>query len=89
MVKGGYQIVDFKDTNITTGTPVVITGVYSAIENNYRKPILIAGITIDGVEKADCFVDCTLSDGSFTFSIYGKNATIANDDTVTLAAAAA
>lgn len=30
-------------------------------------------------------IDCTVTDGSYSFSAYGKTFTIANDDTIKLA----
>lgn len=84
MLKGGYHIVDFKDTPITTGTGVTVIGVYESIESSHRKPILLSGITIDGVEKPDCFVDCEVSDSNYTFSAYGKSFTITQTDEVTV-----
>lgn len=84
MRKGGYQIVDFQDINITTGEGVTVVGVYETIESSYRKPILISGVTIDGVEKPDCFVDCEVAGSNYTFTAYGKNFVITNADLVTV-----
>lgn len=81
---GGYKIIDFKDVNIQTGESVVVAGTYESIESSYRKALMISGVTIDGVEKNDCFVDCAFADNSFTFSAYGKTFTITNDDTISL-----
>lgn len=36
MFKGGYKLIDFKETNITLAKPSTIKGVYEAIENNYQ-----------------------------------------------------
>lgn len=85
MKKGGYAIVDFADTNIVSDTGATIAGVYTAIEGSYRKAILISGVTIDGVEKRDCFVCPEISEGNFTFSAYGKTFTITAEDKVTIA----
>lgn len=85
MLKGGYHITDFHDINIVTGEATVVTGIYESIEASHRKPILLSGITLDGVEKPDCFIDCEVADGSYTFSAYGKNWTITNADSVTAA----
>lgn len=89
MKKGGYKIIDFKDINITTGTGVTVIGVYEDIEKSYRKAILLSGITLDGVEKPDCFIDCEVSDGNYTFTAYGKTWTITKDDLVTATSAGA
>lgn len=85
MTKGGYHITDFKDVNITSAEGATIVGIYDDIESSHRKAILISGITIDGVEYRDCFVDCTSTDNSFTFSAHGKTFTVSNSDTVTIA----
>lgn len=85
MMKGGYKIVDFKDVNITTDNGAVITGIYNGFENNHRKAVLISGVTIDGVEKPDCFIDCEIDDGNYTFSAYGKTFTVTAENNVTFA----
>lgn len=55
MKKGGYQIIDLKDANITT-EGVTIKGIYADISTNKRKVILLSGVTIKGVEFSDMFV---------------------------------
>ena len=61
-IKGGYKLIDFKETNITVGgDAVTIAGVYNAIESAYRKQIVITGLTIGGVEHRDVF--CNLEHG--------------------------
>lgn len=89
MFKGGYKIVNFYDVNITTGEGVTVTGVYESIESSHRKAIMLSGVTIDGVEKPDCFVDCEVQDGNYQFTAYGKNWVITNADLVTVTAVAA
>lgn len=84
MLNGGYKIIDFKDINIDTTNGAVIVGIYDEFENNHRKATMISGITIDNVQKNDCFVDCSISDGSFTFSAYGKTFTVTNEDKVSI-----
>ena len=84
MKKGGYQIIDFGDVNITS-TGVTVLGLHKAIESSYRKAILISGVTLNGVEQRDCFVDCTNTSGNYTFSAYGKTFTISAGDKVTIA----
>lgn len=85
MIKGGYHIVDFKDVNITSTEGTTIVGIYEDIEASHRKAILVSGITIDGVEYRDCFVDCTSADNSFSFAAHGKTFTVSNNDTITIA----
>lgn len=81
---GGYKIINFHNTAITTGTPVTISGVYEALENNYRKAIMLSGIVIDNVEYADAYITPVVSDTSFTFSVYGKTFTVTNEDSITV-----
>ena len=86
MKKGGYLIIDFGDVNITS-TGVTVPGIHQMIESSYRhrKAILISGVTLNGVEQRDCFVDCTNASGNYTFSAYGKTFTISAEDKVTIA----
>lgn len=87
-LKGGYKIIDFKDINLVTGIGIRITGVYDAIKSNYRKAILISGISIDGVKMADSFVELSVNGTSYTGTLYGKTLTISNTDAVTIKASA-
>lgn len=83
MLKGGYKIIDLKDVNLITDEAAVkIDGIYEAIEGNYRKPLLVSGLTIDGVEKADFFAIATISDSSFEIKYDTKKITISDADEV-------
>lgn len=54
MRKGGYTIIDLKDTALTTGgDAVTIKGIYERIEGNYRKRIVLSGLNLDDSELAD------------------------------------
>lgn len=85
MLKGGYKIIDFQDVNIVTTDGATIVGVYESIESSHRKALMVSGITLDGVQKPDCFVDCEVADGNYTFTAYGKTFTITKEDKVTFA----
>lgn len=85
MLRGGYHIVDFKDVNITTAEGATISGIYEEIEGSYRKAILVSGVTIDGVEQRDTFVDATHTENNYSFTAYGKTFTITNEEKVTIA----
>lgn len=87
-MKGGYQIIDFGDVNITADAGITVTGIYNTIEGSFRKAIQVTGITLDGVEQRNCFVDCRAGANSFTFEAYGRTFTISNEDAVTVSAAA-
>ena len=87
MNKGGYQILDLKNTNFALGTGAVVSGAFRTILET-KKPILVSGIVIAGTEYHDTYVDFTLvktsSSGAFLGTIYGKNIRITNTDTVTI-----
>ena len=90
MFKGGYKLVDFKETNITLSTPLTIKGVYEAIENNYRKPICITGLVVGSVEKEDTFVNFEHGENVYN-GLLGMTAnnkvlfiTVTNEDAVTI-----
>lgn len=85
MIKGGYKIINLRDTTIDAESGTTIKGVYNALENNYRKSILISGIVIDGVEKADTYTSVNVSGSDYTFTIYGKTYTVNSSDLVTIA----
>lgn len=85
MIKGGYKIINLKNVAIDTENGTTLTGIYNDIENNYRKPLLLSGVVIDGVEKADTFINVIVSDGNYTFSTYGKTYTISSDDLIKIA----
>lgn len=87
MIKGGYTIINLKDTSITTGTPVTIAGTYAKIEKNNRKAILISGLDLDGAEISDFFTAFTVSSSNFVADIPGgKTITITAADEITIAA---
>lgn len=83
MNKGGYQILDFKNTNFALGTGAVVSGAYGTIAGT-KKPILVSGIVIAGTEYHDTYVDFTINNTAFEGIIYGKKITIASTDTVTI-----
>lgn len=84
-MNGGYKIVDFKDQNITSDAGITVVGIYEAVENT-RKAILVSGITLDGVEQRDAFVEPTNAENNFTFTAYGRTFTVTNEDTVSVSA---
>lgn len=92
---GGYKIVDLHDVNLVTGAnAVTIKGVHEAIESNHRKPILLSGLVVDGVEKASQYVVFTNASGTYATKLFdnasGKQLSITVNaaDAVQLTAAA-
>lgn len=85
MIKGGYKIIDFKDTPLVTGgSPITFEGIYDTVKVSYRKPLLLSGINIDGEECNDGYVTLTLSGSNYVFTAYGKTITITNADEVSV-----
>ena len=86
MIKGGYKIIDFKDTPfVTGGATMMIEGIYDTVEASYRKPLLLSGLTIDGIERNDVYATPTLSGSNYVFTAYGKTITITDTDAVSVA----
>lgn len=56
MVKGGYQILDLKNVELTSGEASSFPGSYETIEGT-RKAILVSGLNIGGTEYHDMFVN--------------------------------
>ena len=85
MIKGGYKIIDFKDNPLTTGgAATTIIGIYNSIEGSYRKPLLLSGLTIDGIKRNDVYAPATVSGSNCVFTAYGKTITITDTDAVTV-----
>lgn len=84
---GGYQIVDLGNRNFLPNVGQVFDGIYETIEGT-RKPILVSGIQINGVELHDTFVDFVLQDSAFVTRVTLGNmtatVTIQDTDVVTV-----
>ena len=86
MIKGGYKIIDFKDKPfVTGGATMTVEGIYDTIEVSYRKPLLLSGLNIDGIERNDIYAMPTLSGSNYVFTAYGKTITITDADAVSVA----
>lgn len=83
MLKGGYQIIDLEDKELTSGVGMVYEGIYEKIEGN-RKAILISGLNVEGTEYHDTFVELAVSGSNYEGTIYGKTITISDVDVVTV-----
>lgn len=85
MIKGGYKIINFKDTPFETdGATMTLEGIYDSIEASYRKPLLLSGLNIDGVEHNDVYATPTISGSNYVFTAYGKTITITDTDAVSV-----
>ena len=86
--KGGYQILDLKKTKLTAGTASTIKGTWGTLAGNYHKPALVSGLVIGTTEYNDAFAEFTLSNTTYTATLYGHTLTVTNADAVTATAAA-
>lgn len=64
MKKGGYQILDLKNKNLTSGVGMVFDGIYEQVEGT-RKTHLVSGLQVGEVEFHDMFVLFTSVGSSF------------------------
>lgn len=80
--KGGYKIINLGDADLSTDP--VIEGIYDAIEGNYRKRLVLSGLTVDAIEYPDLEIEVSLSGQDFTFAAYGNTITITPEDIVSL-----
>ena len=87
MNKGGYQILDLKNTNFALGTGATVVGAFETIRGT-KKPILVSGIVIAGARYNDAYVDFTIGKTgniiAFEGTMYGKKIKITNTDIVTI-----
>lgn len=90
MNRGGYQIIDLRDTTLPSGTAETVTGVYDRIINNNRKVFLLCGLKVQAsgngaVETLnDEVVNFIESEGGYTASLLnGGTILIASGDKVT------
>lgn len=82
--KGGYLIIDLKNNDLMDSP--TIEGIYDLIEGNYGKSILLSGIMISNVEKADVFTKPDVSSSTFVFkNVYGYDISVNDEDEVTIA----
>lgn len=85
-IKGGYKLIDLKDSKLTVGKGVTVKGIYNSIENSYNKPLILTGINIGGIERNDVFIDFNNYSGSYVANISAtEKITITNADLVTIA----
>lgn len=86
--KGGYQILNLKNTKLTAGTASTIKGTWETLEGNYHKPVLVSGLVIGATEYNDAFAEFTVTNTTYTATLYGYTLTVTNADAVTATAVA-
>lgn len=83
MIKGGYQIIDLENKNLTIGVGMVYEGIYEQIEST-TKPILISGLVISHIEYNDLYSYPKVVGHEFEFIITdGYKLTVNDFDVVT------
>ena len=84
MAKGGYQIVDFKSVNASSGEPISTPGVYETLEGNYGKATLVSGVVIAGKSYAEEYVAFTNAESNFIGKMSkGTTISVTQDDMTT------
>lgn len=86
-MRGGYKIIDLQNKNITT-TEVTIDNLYESIESNYRKPLLLSNLVVNGAELPDVYVYAVVDTANY--KIYFGDTTnhllVTKSDTIKLEA---
>ena len=83
-LKGGYKIIDLENND--WGSAFTVKGIFVALANSYKKPILVTGITISSTQMNDCYAPLTEDDGDYVLTLYGYTLTITDEDSVTATA---
>lgn len=89
MFKGGYKIIDFKNAPISNGgNPVEIPGIYNAIKESHGKPLMLAGVKVDGVGYGATYGIAVEGFNSYNIKAYGYVEgfviAVSSDDTVSI-----
>lgn len=83
--RGGYQILDLKDTALTSGKAAVIKGTSRAMSRHLRSRVVISGLNLDGVLYSDVTADSvTITGTTYTIQGGGVTVTVSDDDSVTV-----
>lgn len=80
MRNGGYKIIDLKGVDVKSGA--TIEGVYAAVKETL-KPIVLAGLNINGTEYKDLFVNFIASGSNYVGKVDTITITITNADLIT------
>ena len=85
-IKGGYKLIDLKDSKLTVGGDgVTVKGIYNSIKNSYNKPLILTGINIGGSERNDVFIVFSYNSSSYVANISAtEKITITSADLVTI-----
>ena len=81
-IKGGYQIINFKNIPLNNESKTVIKGIYETIENSYRKPLLFSGVNIGGIIYPDMFIQAIITSARYEVVMNNVKLYITSDDGV-------
>ena len=81
-IKGGYQIINFKNIPLNNESKTVIKGIYESIENSYRKPLLFSGVNIGGIIYPDMFIQAIITSARYEVVMNNVKLYITSDDGV-------
>lgn len=79
MLKGGYQIVDLKNIELSDQGFLFI-GLYNQLLNNHDKVVMLSNINIEGITFKDYFVQPIVTDEGIECTIGDKTLTVSSDD---------
>ena len=79
----GYKLINLKNIDLKTTVATEIAGIYETIKSNYRKPLILEGVVLDGVEVIDKWVNAQVGNNKFTFTIPEGTIEVTNTDQVT------
>lgn len=91
--KGGYLIIDLKNIDLNSkgddggvydwsNNSGLLPDLYSLLEQNYFKQVLVTGIKINGIEKNDLIATVHLNGSTYSFNVYGFTIIIENKETM-------
>ena len=78
----GYKLINLKNIDLKTTVATEIAGIYKSIESNYRKPLILEGVVLDGVEVIDKQVNEEVVNKKITFTLPEVTIVVTNTDQV-------
>lgn len=86
-VRGGYQIIDLKNTDFTSGSPVTIPGTYATIEASHKR-CAVEGFSIANVEYKPMSANFVVNASNYVAQLTDKiSISVTAEDAVTITVA--
>lgn len=54
-MRGGYRIIDFKNTAFTSAVPETISGLFAQVSNPYQKACMVSGLTVGDIKYPEFY----------------------------------